>query len=191
MRVPMSSCHQLGQMASDYKFNPRVPLKLYLKTCVSLLEEAQQSFQLGNLQRSYIMYLRYLDLCTKKLPAHPDLHTLQGDTDRALARKGYLQLLKLEVPAILRISEDLRVQLEKSFAQQAKSLASNVPRPRTYSKEKLEKIELPSTFSETRFKQSLSVLQHNTERSTIAFNQKEATLVYPELPQLGHPFYAS
>ncbi|SCU77263.1 LAFA_0A00628g1_1 [Lachancea sp. 'fantastica'] len=189
----MSTCHQLSQLASDYKFNPRVPLKLYLKTCVSLLEEAQQSFQLGNLQRSYVMYLRYLDLCTKKLPAHPDLHTLplQADPDRALAREGFLQLLKLEVPAILRISEDLRIQLEKSFAQQGKSLASNVPRPRTFSREKLEKIELPSTFSEARFKQSISVLQRNNERSALAFNQKEATLVYPELPQLSHPFYAS
>ncbi|SCU79203.1 LAME_0A07690g1_1 [Lachancea meyersii CBS 8951] len=187
----MISCHQLSQMASDYKFNPRVPLRLYLKTCVSLLEEAQESFQSGNVQRSYVMYLRYLDLCTKKLPAHPELLGPQADPDRILARKGYMQLLKLEVPAILKISEDLRLQLERSFAQQAKSLASNVAKQRPLPKERVEEIKLPSTFDESRFKQSISTLQRHTERATAAFQQKESHLVYPELPQLSHPFYAS
>ncbi|SCU91073.1 LANO_0D10682g1_1 [Lachancea nothofagi CBS 11611] len=186
----MKSCHQLSQAALDYRFNPRVPLKLYLKTCVSLLEEAQQSFQLGNVERSYIMYLRYLDLCMKKLPAHPQLFEEEANVDRGLAKKEYMQLLKLEVPAILKISEDLRIHLDRTFAQHTTTLAANVPKPRALKKDKVERTELPSNFDEARFKQSLSTLQRHDE-SAAPLRQRESHIVYPELPQLNQPFYAS
>ncbi|SCU83513.1 LADA_0C11892g1_1 [Lachancea dasiensis] len=189
----MKSTSQLNQAATDYSFSPRVPLKLYLTTCVGLLEEAQGAFQVGNVERSYIMYVRYLDLCMKKLPSHPQLAGMRSHTEDDLARKEYLQLLKLEVPAILKISEDLRLQLDKTFAQQATTLAANVPKSRLLQKETVDKVELPSSFDEARFRQSISTFQRHTENagSTVPLRQRESQLVYPELPQLSQPFYAS
>lgn len=183
----MKTCNQLSQDAADYKFNPRVPLKLYLKTCVSLLEEAQGCFQQGDLERSYVMYVRYLDLCMKKLPGHPQVAGPSADVEHGLAKKEYLQLLKLEVPAILKISEDLRAQLERLFAKHSIALASSAPRPRAASKDAPEKTELPASFDEARFRQSLSSLQRHGD-NTLA--QRESNLAYPELPQLSVPFSA-
>lgn len=193
----MKSCHELSAAAADYRFNPRVPAKLYLKTCVSLLEEAQGSFQSGQLERAYVMYLRYLDLCTKKLPTHPQLSARATGVDLdGLAKEEYLQLLKLEVPAILRITEDLRTQLERSFAQHARTLARNVAGPRPAAKDKAEKVELPTTFDENRFRSSVAKLQSHGGGSAggdgnAGLAQRSSALTYPELPQLNLPSYAS
>lgn len=66
----MKSSKQLVQDAKDYRFNPAIPLRIYLKTCIGILEKAQCAFQANDLSLSFIYYFRYVDLLTNKLSRH-------------------------------------------------------------------------------------------------------------------------
>lgn len=180
---------QLSKEATEYRFNPIVPLKLYLKTCVSILEEAQSSFQSGDLERSYLMYLRYLDLCMNKLAKHLHVTSPSPDQEIGLYKREYLQLMKLEVPAILKITEDIKIQIDDRYNKYTLSLAKNVAKKTTTNREiqPAEKhVELPSTFSESKFNKSISLFRQQNVALNSSTKKKESNLLYPELPTLNY-----
>ncbi|SCV99708.1 LAFE_0B00760g1_1 [Lachancea fermentati] len=187
----MKSSLQLSKEALEYTFNPKIPLKLYLKTCISLVEEAQTSFQDGRLERSYLMYLRYLDLCMNKLPNHPEVTESSTNSECSLFRKEYQQLLKLEVPAILRISEDLKAQIDISYQKNTLSLATNVPKRVVKERANTEAIELPSSFSDAKLRQSIHAFHNDNISMGNLVSSSTAPLIYPDLPKLSNSTYAS
>lgn len=181
----MLSSLQLAQEAKDYNFNTAIPLRIYLKTCVGILDKAQLSFQSGDIAMSFKYYYRYVDLCTNKLSKHPEF-LISGkpnsDPELKLYRQEYLQLIKLEVPAVLRIIEDLKKKIDLDWEKHQVSLARNIARsPMNHThnnnnnnillETKKDKTILPPTFNEHNFQQSLAFLQ-NSSINTSSVNSK-------------------
>ncbi|KAL3228451.1 Regulator of free ubiquitin chains 1 [Nakaseomyces bracarensis] len=125
----MKSSQQLGAEARDFQFNPNIPLKLYLKTCVTLLNNASDSFQGGDKSLAYFYYFRYVDLCTNKLPTHPQVRIMSNDSEVNLYLQEYKQLLRLEVPHILKIMEGIKREIDALYERHRVSLANNIASP--------------------------------------------------------------
>lgn len=225
----MLSSLQLAQEARDYKFNTAIPLRIYLKTCIGILDKAQLSFQNGDNSRAFMYYYRYVDLCTNKLSKHPEFlisgKYLNGqlnticDPDLMLYRQEYLQLIKLEVPAVLKIIEDLKQKIDDEWERHQVSLAKNIAKNHLQAQSKHDYNTLPSNFHEHTFQQSLNFFKgtklssrevknnnsnNTTDNNTI--NKSESAqkptstdsnnpttsnslLLYPELPQLSFPTF--
>lgn len=202
----MKSTVELNNEALDYKFFPSTSLKVYLKACVGILEKAQLAFQNGDLQRSYVFYVRYVDLCTNKLSRHPEyLGTCNERTaEIELHRREYLQLIKLEVPAVLKISEDLRKRIDSEHSKHQLSLAKNIAKPKAQHIQDTEQIlepkKLPPTFDEHLFNHSVAYYHKTTtlpgfpqavqkagssNGSGETNNDSSQIRYYPELPQLS------
>ena len=165
----MLSSLQLAQEAKDYKFNTAIPLRIYLKTCIGILDKAQLRFQNGDNSGAFMYYYRYVDLCTNKLSKHPEflisgkyingqLNTV-CDPDLMLYRQEYLQLIKLEVPAVLKIIEDLKKKIDDDWERHQVSLAKNIAKNRLQPQPTLDYKTLPPSFHEHTFQQSLSFFQ--------------------------------
>lgn len=182
----MKSSRQLIQEAKDYRFNPIIPLKIYLKTCVGILDKAQLSVQQGNDEMAFLFYYRYVDLCTSKLARHPQcLSKTVLDQEVQLYKQEYLQLIKLEVPAVLRLIEDLQQKIDKEYNKHQLSLAKNIAKsnkvinnsdkrstnhrgisPSNNENSNIQYPLLPKTFNEQRFNQSLAFFNpHKTDSS--------------------------
>ena len=184
-----------------YAFNVRTPLKIYLKACVGILDRAQSEFQKGNLAGAYLFYYRYVDLCTNKLAAHPEICTAPGASPRSgaysLARQEYLQLVHLEVPAVLAIVEDLQQRLDNSCHKHQLSLARNIAKSKTTATAvpgtavAEGPTALPPTFNENRFNQSLTFFQETSTAvgNTSSGGPSPLEPLYPELPKLSFPTY--
>lgn len=194
----MKSTVELNNEALDYKFFPGTSLKVYLKACVGILEKAQLAFQDGDLQKSYVFYVRYVDLCTNKLSRHPEyLGTSSCRTaEMELHRQEYLQLIKLEVPAVLKISEDLRKQIDLDYSKHQLSLAKNIAKPKPQHKQETEgqapePKKVPPTFDEQLFNRSVAYYRKTTQKVKSAHASAETNSdsnqfgFYPDLPQLS------
>ncbi|QEU60548.1 Rfu1 [Kluyveromyces lactis] len=176
----MKSSSHLKQEALNYRFNSNVPLKLYLTTCISIVEEAQNSARCNNMERAYLLYIRYLDLCLNRLVHHSEVNT----SVESLYKREYFQLLKLEVPAIMKITEELKIKIDARY----KSLANNVATS-TYARSPAvmmtnpsDEINLPSSFDEQKFNQSISWFNHSSKHFSA---QSDSNNEYPELPELN------
>lgn len=186
----MKSSRQLIQDAKDYRFNPIIPLKIYLKTCVGLLDKAQMSVQCGDSEMAFMFYYRYVDLCTNKLARHPQcLAKMDMDPEIQLYRQEYLQLIKLEVPAVLKLIEELQKQIDREYNKHQLSLAKNIAKPtkKTISKTHDNIMEhnsqddtikyplLPKSFNEHRFNQSLAFFNPNLTQNNSTNNHNNNT----------------
>ncbi|AET37749.1 Rfu1p Ecym_1529 [Eremothecium cymbalariae DBVPG len=198
----MKSSSELAKEAADYRFNVQVSLKLYLSTCVEILEEAQSASLWGNIERSYLLYLRYLDLCMNKLVGHPHVKN-PSNKEENLHRQEYLQLMKLEVPAILKITEDMRADVDLRFQKFRLSLVKNVAPAVKSCTEKNSKIKdseesrpivLPPSFDEEQFNQKVlwfhtNIIDLNSAKSVLSEKESPRTncdaFSYPELPKLS------
>ncbi|QLL31822.1 hypothetical protein HG536_0B06900 [Torulaspora globosa] len=194
----MKSTVELNNEALDYKFFPGTCLKVYLKACVGILEKAQLAFQNGDLQKSYVFYVRYVDLCTNKLSRHPEyLGTGSARTaETELHKQEYLQLIKLEVPAVLKISEDLRKEIDLEYSKHQLSLAKNIAKSRPQHKKETENQapepkKVPPTFDEHLFNRSVAYYRKATEKVKSSHASAESSSdskqlgFYPDLPQLS------
>lgn len=159
----MKSSKQLVQDAKDYRFNPAIPLRIYLKTCIGILEKAQCAFQANDLSLSFIYYFRYVDLLTNKLSRHPELLRMDASSSSSssyIHKREYLQLIKLEVPAVCKIIESLRTQIDSQYSKLQTSLANNIAKPNINANTtpvQVEQQPLPKkSFDEYSFNQSIS-----------------------------------
>ncbi|AMD20192.1 HDL552Wp [Eremothecium sinecaudum] len=187
----MKSSVELGKEAIDYNFNKNVPLKLYLSTCVVILQNAQLASQEGDIEKAYTLYLKYLDVCMNKLAQHP--HVLKPiGSDEELSKKEYLQLMNLEVPAILKVTETLKHTIDQRYERSTQSLAKSfVPQqtskenPFATEEEEVSVIALPPSFDEERFNSAIEWFKMNGAITRGIQNTLEQhTLSYPELPKL-------
>lgn len=193
----MKSSKQLVQDAKDYRFNPSIPVRIYLKTCIGILEKAQCAFQANDLSLAFIYYFRYVDLLTNKLSKHPELSLMDAPSSSSIYKREYLQLIKLEVPAVCKIIESLRKQIDSQYSKLQTSLANNIAKPNTNANitpMQVEQQSLPKkSFDDYSFNQSISFFQKisNAQLNTATNPQSQDTsrdetyrLNYPELPRL-------
>lgn len=102
----------LSAEANNYVFSPQVSFRNWLHVSRTLLYEAKAHVLEDDLERAYVLYLRYADLVLNKLEKHPDC---------AANRLAYLRALRL-VPQVLEESERLKAKLQMKYT--AFSLAS-------------------------------------------------------------------
>ncbi|KAI1478735.1 hypothetical protein F4774DRAFT_384853 [Daldinia eschscholtzii] len=57
--------------AEGFKWDPAIPLKFWLRTANTLFLEGRSYLSDGNFAQAYLIYMRYLDLVTNRLPKHP------------------------------------------------------------------------------------------------------------------------
>lgn len=197
----MKSSKQLGAEARDYQFNPNIPLKLYLKTCVTLLNSASESFQGGDKCLAYFYYFRYVDLCTNRLPAHPQVR-IASTKDDELYLQEYKQLLRLEVPHILKIMEGLKHEIDALYERHKVSLANNIASPlhpkasrmdallNDYYVQKSEgtvPVSNQNRVPESTFNERMILMKENLLSDKQLSSQKTAKVsaaFYPDLPTL-------
>ncbi|AGO11501.1 AaceriABR232Cp [[Ashbya] aceris (nom. inval.)] len=185
----MKSSAQLCTEARNYNFNAAAPLRLYLATCVRLVEEAQAAAQADDVARAYTLYVRYLDLCMHRLSGHREVQQPATDAER-LSRDEYEQLLKLEVPAVLRLTEELKsavdLRHERARASLARSVAPEVGRSEH---SRPEAVQLPPSFDEERFNRTVQWFAAAGRSMSLPVSAEEPAVrevfSYPELPKLS------
>lgn len=124
----------------------------------------------------------------------PGIHTIAEVAKVRFGKWGHFCYLFYSLGTNVIVSG--MILLGGSFAQHARTLARNVAGPRPAAKDKAEKVELPTTFDENRFRRSVAKLQSRGGGSAggdgnAGLAQRSSALTYPELPQLNLPSYAS
>ncbi|KAL6942332.1 hypothetical protein ACO0QE_003503 [Hanseniaspora vineae] len=181
----VKSSKQLQEEARNYKFNKSISLQVYMKFCISLIEKAQElATNADDTENAYVFYMRYLDLIMNKLCNHPDIllaktQSMQreGSSVNSLHVKTYHQILRLEVPAILKIVEEMQKKIETKYQKQmAKqyiepskihiktSLHENSEEKHCTGRNSPElniEIALPSTFNEHVFNNSIKYMKES------------------------------
>lgn len=115
------SIFDLGQEANNYIFSPTVSFPNWIHVSKTLRYEAKASVHDNNLERAYLLYLRYADLVLNKLPTHPEFAANKGP---------YSQALKL-IPKTIEIAESIKAELIALYAERAKIEAQKpLPPPR-------------------------------------------------------------
>ncbi|KAI1771060.1 hypothetical protein F4818DRAFT_220602 [Hypoxylon cercidicola] len=69
---------EISERARKFQWNPRIPLKAWLRTASTLSQEGQSYLHDGNWGQSYLLYMRYLTLLMDYLPSHPEAKTPEG-----------------------------------------------------------------------------------------------------------------
>ncbi|EDO17471.1 hypothetical protein Kpol_1058p8 [Vanderwaltozyma polyspora DSM 70294] len=196
MFIGMKSSSQLRQEALEYTYNANTPLKIYLKVCVSILDKAQLEFQKGDIFSAYVLYYRYADLIANKLSDHSELALVAERDQTVLHREEYYQLVKLELPAVLKIVEDLQKNIDLDYNKIQLSLSKNIAKQQKKPNHVSEPVLLPKTFNENRFNQSISFFNNMNSNITLENkmhgnnnNNTHQELLYPELPTLSNASY--
>jgi STAM-binding protein len=124
---------ELVAQAENYRFNPNVAFRYWVRAADTLYQEASFAITDGDYGRAYVMLMRHSDLVLSKLPKHP--HFKDPDS-----RDAFKPLAK-RVKGIVIELERLKPDIESAYkewdqmyrARQAQAQAqsqSQTPRPR-------------------------------------------------------------
>ncbi|KAK2744001.1 hypothetical protein FQN57_004454 [Myotisia sp. PD_48] len=99
------SVAQITRQASQYEFDPQVPLRYWLRSAALLVKEAKIYEQEGNDQQAYLLLFRHAQLILVNLLTHPgarDPSNQQGLKEAQRAVKNSLRELEFLKPRITR-----------------------------------------------------------------------------------------
>ncbi|KAL4901375.1 hypothetical protein BDW74DRAFT_160360 [Aspergillus multicolor] len=105
------SVENISRLAQDYKFNPAVPLRYWLRTANSLIREAGIYLREGHDEQAYLLLFRHAQLVLVHLASHPDL---KNGKDVREERKALVAAEK-EVSQNLEILEKLKPRINKRY----------------------------------------------------------------------------
>ncbi|KAL2835072.1 hypothetical protein BDW59DRAFT_137059 [Aspergillus cavernicola] len=105
------SVEKISRLAQDYKFNPLVPLRYWLRTAATLVREARIYLREGHDEQAYLLLFRHAQLVLVHLAGHPDL---TGEKDVRDERKALVAAEK-EVKQNLEILEKLKPRINKRY----------------------------------------------------------------------------
>ncbi|KAL4779827.1 hypothetical protein BJX76DRAFT_67738 [Aspergillus varians] len=105
------SVEEISRLAQDYKFNPSVPLRYWLRTAATLVREARIYLREGHGEQAYLLLFRHAQLVLVHLAGHPDL---KDGKDVREERKALLAAEK-EVKQNLAILEKLKPRINKRY----------------------------------------------------------------------------
>ncbi|KAI1103377.1 hypothetical protein F4804DRAFT_352960 [Jackrogersella minutella] len=69
---------EISDQATIFQWNPNIPMKNWLRTANTLIQEGKIYLQDGNFAQAYLLYMRYVTLLFDHLPSHPDAKTPEG-----------------------------------------------------------------------------------------------------------------
>ncbi|KAL3482508.1 hypothetical protein BJX99DRAFT_217237 [Aspergillus californicus] len=105
------SVEKISRLAQDYKFNPLVPLRYWLRTTATLVREARIYLREGHDEQAYLLLFRHAQLVLVHLANHPDL---KGEKDVKEERKALIAAEK-DVKQNLEILEKLKPRINKRY----------------------------------------------------------------------------
>ncbi|KAL4818108.1 hypothetical protein BDW67DRAFT_22087 [Aspergillus spinulosporus] len=105
------SVEKISRLAQDYKFNPAVPLRYWLRTAATLVREARIYLREGHDEQAYLLLFRHAQLVLVHLADHPDL---KDGKDVREERKALIAAEK-EVKQNLEILEKLKPRINKRY----------------------------------------------------------------------------
>ncbi|KAL4949182.1 hypothetical protein BDW69DRAFT_174962 [Aspergillus filifer] len=105
------SVEKISRLAQDYKFNPAVPLRYWLRTAATLIREARIYLREGHDEQAYLLLFRHAQLVLVNLAGHPDL---KDGKDVKEERKALIAAEK-EVKQNLEILEKLKPRINKRY----------------------------------------------------------------------------
>ncbi|KAL4870784.1 hypothetical protein BDV12DRAFT_165219 [Aspergillus spectabilis] len=105
------SVEKISRLAQDYKFNPTVPLRYWLRTAATLVREARIYLREGHDEQAYLLLFRHAQLVLVHLADHPDL---KDGKDVREERKALIAAEK-EVKQNLEILEKLKPRINKRY----------------------------------------------------------------------------
>ncbi|KAI1803248.1 hypothetical protein F4811DRAFT_526068 [Daldinia bambusicola] len=117
--------------AEGFKWDPAIPMKFWLRTANMLFLEGRSYLSDGNFAQAYLIYMRYLDLVTNKLPKHPGaknpeerraLHELYKSLDDVMSNLEKIKPI---------IEKDYNVWLARSKKQGRQKQEAIRPKPNT------------------------------------------------------------
>ncbi|KAL4926929.1 putative endosome-associated ubiquitin isopeptidase (AmsH) [Aspergillus undulatus] len=105
------SVERISRLAQDYKFDPAVPLRYWLRTAATLVREARIYLREGHDEQAYLLLFRHAQLVLVNLAGHPDL---KDGKDVREERKALVAAEK-EVKQNLEILEKLKPRINKRY----------------------------------------------------------------------------
>ncbi|CEL07397.1 Putative SMAD6 interacting protein AMSH [Aspergillus calidoustus] len=105
------SVEKISRLAQDYKFDPAVPLRYWLRTAATLVREARIYLREGHDEQAYLLLFRHAQLVLVHLADHPDL---KDGKDVKEERKALVGAEK-EVKQNLEILEKLKPRINKRY----------------------------------------------------------------------------
>ena len=69
---PTSRMKALSNAASDVKIDSRIPVRRYFRSGQEMIKMAEVYRTEGNLEASYVLYMKYMTLFVEKLKNHKD-----------------------------------------------------------------------------------------------------------------------
>ncbi|KAL4879604.1 hypothetical protein BJY04DRAFT_193234 [Aspergillus karnatakaensis] len=118
------SVEKLSRLAQDYKYNPAVPLRYWLRTAATLVREAQIYLREGHYEQAYLLLFRHAQLVLINLADHPDL---KDGKDAKEERKALVAAEK-EVQQSLEILEKLKPRINKRYERYTQLLSERQSR---------------------------------------------------------------
>ncbi|KAL2865832.1 putative endosome-associated ubiquitin isopeptidase (AmsH) [Aspergillus lucknowensis] len=105
------SVEKISRLAQDYKFDPAVPLRAWLRTGARLVREARIYLREGHDEQAYLLLFRHAQLVLVHLSDHPDL---KDGKDVREERKALIAA-ENEVKQNLEILEKLKPRINKRY----------------------------------------------------------------------------
>ncbi|KAI7688074.1 hypothetical protein SSS_09159 [Sarcoptes scabiei] len=91
---PIDRFKQLGQRTKSVDIEDTIPIRYYYRSSKQLLRMANTYLDEMNLERAYLLYMRYITLFLEKLPHHPEYKTLDAAEKKATTVKKMLDLVE-------------------------------------------------------------------------------------------------
>ncbi|KAL3463051.1 hypothetical protein BJX64DRAFT_258136 [Aspergillus heterothallicus] len=105
------SVEKITRLAQDYKFDPAIPLRYWLRTGATLVREARIYLREGHDEQAYLLLFRHAQLVLIHLAGHPDLKSGKDVREEQKA----LVASEKEVKQNLEILERLKPRINKRY----------------------------------------------------------------------------
>ncbi|RPA76024.1 Mov34-domain-containing protein [Ascobolus immersus RN42] len=110
MSQPPHSVRQLARLAK-IDFNHFVRLRYWIGTAENILQEAEIYEREGNDEQTYILLMRFADLCIRHLPHHPEANTPATSPET----RRRLQNLTQKVPSVMDRLERIKARIDARY----------------------------------------------------------------------------
>ncbi|KAL1441186.1 hypothetical protein MTO96_031234 [Rhipicephalus appendiculatus] len=175
----------LSDLGSAVDIDEDIPLKRYFRSGKEMVRMAEVYHKEGDLERTYILYTKYITLFVEKIYKHPAMKTppyLIGTKQRRpevfTSISCFLIVFSQKLNEVFPIAEKLKAELLEKYTQEYKILLKN--------KERQEAEE--ALQEERRKKEQLERLMYEQQKQ-FALQQREqqAKMVQPERPETPTP----
>ncbi|KAL3210040.1 hypothetical protein MRX96_037388 [Rhipicephalus microplus] len=168
-REPKYKLKVLSELASTIEIDKDIPLKRYIRSGKEMLRSAEVYHKEGDIERSYMLYIKYITLFVEKIYDHP---AMKAPPVPELAE------VKKKLNEVFPIAEYLRAQIFEKYTEEYNILLRNK-----------EKADAEAALEEERRqKEQLDQLMYEQhEQFALQQRQQQAKMAQPKRPEIQLP----